>query len=149
MTDSFLQELGLVEPKGTKVDAQVDPYFTSQCREDDVVNGGKTSFGSYPKEGYKSNLKSPFGIYNEAEDKDTSVGCKPKDLVEDQATIATPHKEKNMMQRDEHSSNFCIPLYHDEVTVTPKERLDMSEKRHITIIIEESHEPPILISGKT
>ena len=39
MANSVCQEVGLVEPKGTKVDAQVDPYFTSQCKEDDVVNG--------------------------------------------------------------------------------------------------------------
>ena len=69
--------MGLAESNGAKVDAQVDPYFTSQCKEDDAVNGGKTYFGSYPKEGYKSDLKSPFGIYNEAEDKHTSVGCEP------------------------------------------------------------------------
>ena len=48
MTDSVGQEVGLVEPKGTKVDAQVDPYFTRQCKEEDVVNGGKTYFGSDP-----------------------------------------------------------------------------------------------------
>ena len=141
--------MGLVEPNGAKVDAQVDPYFTSQCKEDDAVNGGKTYFGSYPKEGYKSDLKSPFGIYNEAEDKDTSVGCEPKYLVEDQATIAPPHEEKKLMQRDEHSSYFCIPLHHDEVAATSEERLDISENPYPTIIIEESHEPPSLPSGKT
>ena len=41
--------MGLVEPNGAKVDAQVDPYFTSQCKEDDVVNGGKAYFGSDQK----------------------------------------------------------------------------------------------------
>ena len=73
--------MGLVEPNGDKVDAQVDPYFTSQCKGDDVVNGGKTSFGSYPKEGYKSDLKSPFKLHNEAKDKHISVGFEPKYLV--------------------------------------------------------------------
>ena len=70
------------------------PYFTSRCKEDDVVNGGKTHFGSDPIEGYRSDLKSPFGIYNEAEGNHTSVGCKLEDLVEYQATIAPPHERK-------------------------------------------------------
>ena len=49
MTDSVYQEAWLVEPNRTKVDAQVGPYFTSRCKEDDVVNDGKTYFGSDPK----------------------------------------------------------------------------------------------------
>ena len=48
MHDNAWKEVGLVEPNGTKVDAQVDPYFTSQWKDDDVVNGGKTYFGSDP-----------------------------------------------------------------------------------------------------
>ena len=40
-------------------------------------------------------------------------------------------------------------LHHDEVVATSGERLDISENPHPTIIIEESHEPPILASGKT
>ena len=70
-------------------------------------------------------------------------------MVEDQATIAPPHEEKKLMQRDEHSSYFCIPLHHDEVVATSEERLDISENPHPTIIIEESHEPPSIPSGKT
>ena len=49
MNDSAWKEVGLLKPNGTKVDAQVDPYFTTECKEDDVVNGGKIYFGSDPK----------------------------------------------------------------------------------------------------
>ena len=34
MIDSVCKEVGLVERKGTKVDAQVDLYCTSQCKEE-------------------------------------------------------------------------------------------------------------------
>ena len=37
-----------------------------KIKEDNVFNGGKTYFGSYPKEGHRSDMKSPFEIYNEA-----------------------------------------------------------------------------------
>ena len=69
-------------------------------------------------------------------------------MVEDQATIAPPHEEKKLMQRDEHSSYFCIPLHHDEVAARSEERLDISENPHPTIIIEDIHEPPRIAGGK-
>ena len=70
-------------------------------------------------------------------------------MVEDQATISLPREEKNMMQRDEHSSDFCTPLHHDEVVATSEERLEISKNPHPTIIIKESHEPPSLATRKT
>ena len=68
--------------------------------------------------------------------------------MEDQATIAPPHEEENLVQRDEHNSVFCIPLYHEEVAATSEERLDMSEKSHPTIIIEANYEFLRLASRK-
>ena len=47
------------------------------------------------------------------------------------------------MQRDEHNSYFRIALYHDEVTETLEERINMSEHPHPTIIIENIHEAEI------
>ena len=42
-------------------------YFgASKSKEDGVVNGGKKSFESNPKEGHRSDMKSSFGIHNEA-----------------------------------------------------------------------------------
>ena len=70
-------------------------------------------------------------------------------MVEDQATIAPSSEEKNIVQRDEHNSYFCIPLYHDEVVATLEVRIYMSENPHPTIIIEKSHEPPDISCGKT
>ena len=69
--------------------------------------------------------------------------------MQDQATIAPPQKDNNLMQRDEHCSFFCMPLYHDGAATTSEERLDMSENPQLTIIIEESHEPTILAGRKT
>ena len=89
-------------------------FGSNKNKEDGVVNGDKTYFGSDPKEGHRSDMKSPFGIHNVAEHKNTSIGCESKYLVEDQATISPPHEEKTMMQTNEKSSYFCIPLYHDE-----------------------------------
>ena len=71
------------------------------------------------------------------EDQPPPVGCELENLKEE------------LMQRDEHSSNFCTPLQHDEVSTTSEERLDINKNPHPTIIIEESHEPPSLATGKT
>ena len=94
-------------------------------------------------------MKLPFELHNGVVYKHTSVGCEPKDLVEYQAIIAPPREEKILVQRDEHSSYFFIPLYHDEFVATSKERIDMSEHPHPTIIIEKIHEPPRIAGGKT
>ena len=51
------------------------------------------------------------------------------------------------MQMDKHSSNFCIPLQHDEVAATSEEMLNINGNPNPTIIIE-SYEPYILASGK-
>ena len=69
-------------------------------------------------------------------------------MVEDQATIAPPHKDEDMMQRDEYNSDFCIPLYHDEVAATSEERISINENPNTTIIIEDRYEPSSLASGK-
>ena len=44
--------------------------------------GGKTSFGSDPKEENKSELQSPQEPHKEVEDKATPLGCEPENLVE-------------------------------------------------------------------
>ena len=48
--------------------------------------GGKTYFGSYPKDEYKLDLQLPQEPHKEEEDKATLLGCEPKNLVEEQAT---------------------------------------------------------------
>ena len=71
------------------------------------------------------------------EDNPPPVGCELENLKEE------------IMQRDEHNSDFCTPLQHDEVVATLEERPDISKNPHPTIIIEESHEPPSIPSGQT
>ena len=51
------------------------------AKEDNVVNGAKSYFGSNTKEGHRSDLKSPFKLHNEAKYKHISVGFEPKYLV--------------------------------------------------------------------
>ena len=48
--------------------------------------GGETSFGSHPKEDYKSELQSPQEPHKEEEDKATLLECEPENLVEEQVT---------------------------------------------------------------
>ena len=46
---------------------EIQIYFGSnKNKEDSVVNGDKTYFGSDPKEGHRSDMKSSFGIHKEA-----------------------------------------------------------------------------------
>ena len=105
--------------------------------EGDVFNGDKAYFVSYPKEEYRSYLKSSFEFPNEVEDHPPPVGCELENL-----------KKKNMMQRDAHSSDFCTLLQHDEVAATSEERFDINENPNPTIIIEDIYEPYILASAK-
>ena len=65
------------------------------AKEGDVVNGDKGSFESHPKEEHISDLKSSIDLPNEVGDKPPSAGCKLENI-----------KERNMTQREEHSSDF-------------------------------------------
>ena len=82
-------------------------------------------------------MNSSFESPNEVEDKPPPTGCELENL-----------KEKNLMQRNEQSSDFCTLLQHDEVAATSEERLEISKNSHPHIIIEEGHEPPSLTTRK-
>ena len=75
-------------------------------------------------------MKSPFETHNEVEDNPTPVGCELE------------NSEEEIMQRDEHSLNLCVPLGHNE------DNFNMSEKLNLTIIIEENHESRSLSGWK-
>ena len=77
------------------------------AKDGDTANDDKRSFGSDPKEEKKSDLKSLFELLTEVEDKPPPAGYELGKL-----------KEKNMMHRDEHSSEFWNPLQHDEAEMT-------------------------------
>ena len=63
------------EMKSMLLSEETQRYFGAvKSKEDDVFNGGKTSFGSDMKGGHRLDLKSPFELHNEAKDKDTSIG---------------------------------------------------------------------------
>ena len=57
-----------------------DFYITA--KDVGSCEGCDTSFGSKPKEDYKSDLQSPLEPHNEEEDKDTPLRCEPDNLVE-------------------------------------------------------------------
>ena len=82
-------------------------------------------------------MKSSFDLPNEVEDKPPPFGCELGNL-----------KKKNMMQRDDHCSDFWTLLQHDEVAATSEERLNLSENPNPTITIVESYEPSSLVGGK-
>ena len=44
-------------------------FGSNKNKEDSVVNGDKTYFGSDPKEGHRSYMESSFGIHNVVEHK--------------------------------------------------------------------------------
>ena len=52
------------------------------------------------------------------------------------------------MQRNEHNSDLCTPLHHDEVEALSKQRIEINKNPNSTIIIEESYEPSIPAGGK-
>ena len=80
--------------------------------EGEVVTNDKGYFGSYPKEEKVSDLKSLSEFPKEVEDKPPPIGCELGNL-----------KEKNMMQRDGHSSEFWNILQHDEAEILRHEML--------------------------
>ena len=53
-------------------------------------------------------------------------------------------KEKILVQREVHSSEFWTLLQHDEVVATSQVRLDNGKNSHPPIIGEEVQEPPSL-----
>ena len=75
-------------------------------------------------------------IPNEVEDKPPPAGCELESL-----------KEKNLTQREEHSSYFCN-LLQDEIAYASEERFEISNNWHSPIIIEDIHEPPSLATRK-
>ena len=71
------------------------------------------------------------------EDKPPLAGCELGNM-----------KKKNLMQRNENISYFWTLLQYDEVATTLEERINLSENKNPTIIIEDIYEPCILASGK-
>ena len=71
------------------------------------------------------------------EDKPPLAGCELGNL-----------KNKNLMQRDEHSSYFWTLLQNDEVTTTSKDCINLSKNPNTTFTIGESYYPSSLVGGK-
>ena len=69
--------------------------------------GGNTSFGSYPKEEYKSELQSPDEPHKEEEDNATPLGCKEENLVEEKATLVSLREDGKVKNMDNKISYFC------------------------------------------
>ena len=81
----------------------------------DIVNGNnmvKEYFGSDPKEQEISDLNPSFEFPNEVESKHPPSGCELGNL-----------KEKNLMQREGHSSECWTLLQHDEAEIPRHEML--------------------------
>ena len=66
-------------------------------------------------------MKSSSELPNEVEDKPPPVGCELENL-----------KDKNMMQRDAHSSDFCTLLQHDEDEIPRHEVIYYFFKDHMS-----------------
>ena len=56
--------------------------------------------------------------------------------------------EKNMIQRDDYSSDLCTLLQNNNFSVTLEGILDINKNPNTTFIIEESYEPSSIASGK-
>ena len=82
-------------------------------------------------------MNSSFEFPNEVEDKPPLVRCELGNL-----------KEKNLVQRDAHGSEFWTLLQHDEVASTSEERIEIIENPKPTITIVESYEPSSIAGGK-
>ena len=78
-----------------------------------------------------------FEFPNEVEYKPPLVRCELGNM-----------KEKNMVQRDAHSSEFSTLLQNDEVASTSEERIELTENPNPTITIVESYEPSSIVGGK-
>ena len=87
-------------------------FFVSvlQITDRDVVSwmGGETPFGSDPKGGYKSELQSPLEPYKEKENKATPLGCEPKNLVDEHATLVSLREDGKMKNMDDKVFDFSI-----------------------------------------
>ena len=97
--DEFVPSLSTSEPK-------------INTEEGDTVNDDEGYFGSDPKEEQKSDLDSLSKLPTEMEDKPPPAGYELGKL-----------KDKNLIQRDEHSSQFFTPLQNDEAEMTRHEML--------------------------
>ena len=73
---------------------------------------GETYFISYTKEYYKSDLQSPLEPHNEEENKATPLGCEPKNLVEEQATLVSLREDGKVKNMDNKSFDFCRSHVH-------------------------------------
>ena len=89
-----------------------------QC---DVVNGDKGSLGLDPKEEQISYFNSSSELPKEVEDKPPPAGCELGNL-----------KEKNMMQREGHSSECWTLLQHDEAEIPRNEMLSDFYTDHLS-----------------
>ena len=76
--------------------------------------GGKTYFGSDPKEEYKSDLQPPPEPQNEEENKATLLRCEKTNLVEEQATQVFVQKDDKMKNMDSNISDFCSRHVHPQ-----------------------------------
>ena len=93
--DEFTPSLSVSEPK-------------INAEEGDIVNDDKGY--SDPKEECISDLISSYEIPNEVEDKPPPARCELGKL-----------REKNLVQREEHISEYWTLLQHDEVEITRNE----------------------------
>ena len=103
--------------KGNGEGKKITPSFfvgehQINAKEGDVVHDDKVYFVSHPKQEQISDRKSSFELSNEVEDKLPPTGCELGKL-----------KEKNLMQRDEHISEFGTPFQHDEEKITRHEMI--------------------------
>ena len=89
----------------------VDDYKINE-KKSDVVNDDNGYFLSDTKEEHISYLTSSFEIPNEVEDKPPPAGCELGNM-----------KENNLMQREEHSYEFCTLWKQDEVETTLEVRV--------------------------
>ena len=121
--DEFTPSLSISEPK---INAKGD-----------IVNDDKGSFGSDPEEENRSDLISSSELPNEVEDKPPPSGCERGKL-----------KEKHLMHKYEHNSNFCTLLQQYEFTSTSEVNIDNGNNLHPPIISKEVHEPPSIATRK-
>ena len=94
-----------VEDEGTSIFSVGDLQITTQGFESCL--GGETYFESDPKEVQKSYLQSHLEPRSEEENKATPLKCEPGNLVEEQATKVSAHKDGKMKNMDGKISDFC------------------------------------------
>ena len=99
-----------VEDEGTSSFWVGDIHITAQGFGSCM--GGETSFGSYTKEVYISYLHSPPEPRNAEENKATPLKCESGNLVEEQASKVSEHKDGKMKNMDGKISDFCSSHVH-------------------------------------